>query len=74
VSVVRRLVGDDEVPNLPPRLQQRGREYPISPVRSETNAVKAAGFPLELIVKPGEHSEAHTAEDLQKCLLHIEEG
>jgi hypothetical protein len=50
-------------------------EYPLATVQSETNAVKAAGFPLELIVKPGEHFDANTDEDLRTYLLpKIEEG
>jgi predicted esterase len=48
--------------------------YPLAGVQSETNAVKAAGFPLELIVKPGTHYDAHTDEDLQDLLVpYIEE-
>lgn len=48
--------------------------YPLSGVQSETNAVKAAGFPLELKVKPGTHSDAHTDSDLQELLVpYIEE-
>jgi predicted esterase len=50
-------------------------EYPLAGVQNETNAVKAAGFPLELIVKPGGHADATTDPDLQNFLLpHIEDG
>jgi len=43
-------------------------------VQSETNAVKAAGFPLELIVKPGAHYDGNTDSDLQELLVpYIEE-
>jgi predicted esterase len=42
--------------------------YPLATVQSETNAVKAAGFPLELIVKPGSHYDGNTDKDLQELL------
>jgi hypothetical protein len=49
--------------------------YPIAGVRSETSAVQAAGFPLELIERPGEHYDAHTDSDLRTYLLpHIDDG
>jgi pimeloyl-ACP methyl ester carboxylesterase len=49
--------------------------YPIAGVRSETNAVKAAGFPLTLIERPGEHYDANTYADLRTYLLpHIDDG
>lgn len=48
--------------------------YPLAGVESEINAVKAAGFPTELIVKPGTHSDGNTDKDLQKLLVpYIEE-
>jgi hypothetical protein len=48
--------------------------YPLAGVQSETNAVKAAGFPLELIVKPGTHFDVNTDKDLQDLLIpYIEE-
>jgi predicted esterase len=48
--------------------------YPLAEVQSETNAVKAAGFPLELIVKPGTHFDGNTDKDLQNLLVpYIEE-
>jgi predicted esterase len=48
--------------------------YPLAEVQSETDAVKAAGFPLELKEKPGTHSDAHTDSDLQELLVpYIEE-
>jgi len=48
--------------------------YPLAGVQSETNAVKAAGFPLELKVKPGTHSDGNTDSDLQELLVpYIEE-
>jgi predicted esterase len=43
--------------------------YPIAEVKSEINAVKAAGFPLELIEKSGEHYDSHTESDRRKYLL-----
>jgi hypothetical protein len=49
--------------------------YKIAEVKAETDALKAAGFPLELIMKPGGHSDATTDPDLQKELLpHIDDG
>jgi hypothetical protein len=49
--------------------------YPIAGVRSETNAVKAAGFPLTLVERPGEHYDANTDPDLRAYLLpYIDAG
>jgi predicted esterase len=42
--------------------------YPIGNVRSELAAVKAAGFPVELIEKPGTHYDGNTDRDLQGLL------
>lgn len=43
--------------------------YPIATVRSETDAVKAAGFPLQRIERPGTHYDANTVKDFQTLLL-----
>jgi hypothetical protein len=49
--------------------------YPIAGVRSETTAVKAAGFPLTLIERPGGHYDANTDPDLRAYLLpYIDAG
>ncbi len=60
--------------------------YPIAGVRTETAAVKAAGFPIELIEVPGEHwndegdivaghAVPGTDADLRELLLpHIDDG
>jgi hypothetical protein len=49
--------------------------YPIEGVREEVGAVKAAGFPVELIERPGGHSDSHTDSDLRTYLLpHIDDG
>jgi hypothetical protein len=49
--------------------------YPIEGVRAEVGAVRAAGFPIELIERPGSHSDSHTDEDLLAYLLpHIDDG
>jgi predicted esterase len=49
--------------------------YPRAQVESEVNAVKAAGFPITLIVRPGEHYDAHTDPDMQEVLLpYIDNG
>jgi predicted esterase len=48
--------------------------YPIANVRSEVAEVEAAGFPIELIEKPGTHADANTDKDLQELLVpYIEE-
>ena len=55
-------------------------EYPIAGVRSETEAMKAAGFPITLIERPGSHYDADmggtgTDHDLQTLLLpHLNDG
>jgi predicted esterase len=49
--------------------------YKLGEVESEIEAVRAAGFPVELIVRPGEHADSHTDEDLLTYLLpHIDDG
>jgi predicted esterase len=49
--------------------------YPLPGVEAETNEVKAAGFPLQLIKRPGGHSDATTDPDLRELLLpHIDDG
>jgi poly(3-hydroxybutyrate) depolymerase len=53
---------------------EQDEAYPLATVQSETNAVKAAGFPLELIVKPGTHFDGNTDSDLQELLIPYIEG
>jgi predicted esterase len=49
--------------------------YPIAGVQKEVGEVKAAGFPIELIERPGTHSDSHTDSDLVEYLLpHIDGG
>jgi predicted esterase len=49
--------------------------YPIDAVRSETDAVKSAGFPLQLIERPGQHFDDNTVSDFQTLVLpHISDG
>jgi predicted esterase len=49
--------------------------YPLTGVRKEVGEVKAAGFPIELIERPGTHSDSHTDSDLIEYLLpHIDGG
>lgn len=49
--------------------------YPIGTVRSETNALKRAGWPIKRIERPGTHYDNHTDGDLQKLVLpHIDDG
>ena len=54
--------------------------YPLGGVRRETNAMKAAGFPITRIERPGHHYDNSTPtkgtdHDLQTILLpHIDEG
>jgi pimeloyl-ACP methyl ester carboxylesterase len=43
--------------------------YKISGVRHEVAEVAAAGFPIELIERPGEHYDANTDSDLREYLL-----
>lgn len=47
--------------------------YKLGEVEAEIAAVRAAGFPVEFIVRPGGHSDSHTDEDLRTYLLpHID--
>jgi predicted esterase len=54
--------------------------YPIDTVRSEAQAMAAAGFPIQLIERPGHHYDDSTADagsdhDLQVLLLpHLADG
>jgi predicted esterase len=54
--------------------------YPIATVRQETGAMAAAGFPIQLIERPGHHYDDSTADfgtdhDLQTLLLpHLDDG
>jgi hypothetical protein len=49
--------------------------YPIAGVRAETDALKAAGFPITLIERPGAHYDAGTDPDLRTLLLpHMDDG
>lgn len=49
--------------------------YKIGEVEPEVEAVRAAGFPIELIKEPGGHSDSHTDPDLITYLLpHIDDG
>jgi pimeloyl-ACP methyl ester carboxylesterase len=43
--------------------------YPIAWVRREVGEVASAGFPIELIERPGAHYDAHTDSDLREYLL-----
>ena len=43
--------------------------YPIATVRQETDAVKAAGFPLERVERPGTHYDENTDKNIQEVLL-----
>ena len=43
--------------------------YPIAGVREEVGEVEAAGFPIELIERPGTHYDSHTDGDLVEYLL-----
>ena len=48
--------------------------YRLAEVEPEIEAVRAAGFLVELIVKPGGHSDSHTDPDLINLLLpHIDD-
>lgn len=59
---------------------RRDEVYPIDGVRAETDAMKAAGFPIERIERPGTHYDdstdtTGTDHDLQTLLLpHIDDG
>jgi dienelactone hydrolase len=49
--------------------------YKLGEVEPEIAAVRAAGFQVEFIVRPGGHSDSHTDEDLINLLLpHIDDG
>jgi predicted esterase len=49
--------------------------YELDEVEPEIAAVRAAGFPVEFIVRPGGHSDSHTNPDLLTYLLpHIDDG
>lgn len=49
--------------------------YPIAGVRREVGEVAAAGFPIELVERPGAHYDESTDSDLRAILLpHIDEG
>jgi len=43
--------------------------YPLAGVQKEVGEVQAAGFPIELIQRPGTHSDANTDSDLVTYLL-----
>ncbi len=48
--------------------------YRLAEVEPEIEAVRAAGFPVEFIVKPGGHSDSHTDPDLISLLLpHLDD-
>ncbi len=49
--------------------------YKLAEVEPEIAAARAAGFPIELIVRPGQHYDSHTNSDLLTYLLpHIDDG
>lgn len=49
--------------------------YPIAKVRSEVHTVSRAGFPIELIERPGSHWDANTDPEILTYLLpHIDDG
>ncbi|HEX4610815.1 MAG TPA: FG-GAP-like repeat-containing protein, partial [Urbifossiella sp.] len=49
--------------------------YPLATVQSETDAVKNAGFPLQLLTAPGHHFDNNTVSDYQTLVLpHISDG
>jgi hypothetical protein len=49
--------------------------YELDQVEPEIAAVRAAGFQVEFIVRPGGHSDSHTNPDLLTYLLpHIDDG
>jgi predicted esterase len=50
------------------------KTYELDEVEPEIAAVRAAGFPVEFIVRPGGHSDTHTNADLLAYLLpHIDD-
>jgi predicted esterase len=48
--------------------------YPFAGVQKEIGEVAAAGFPVELIQRPGAHSDANTDSDLVEYLLPYMDG
>jgi predicted esterase len=49
--------------------------YKLAEVEPEIAAVRAAGFPVDFIVRPGGHSDSHTDPDKLTYLLpHIDDG
>jgi hypothetical protein len=51
------------------------KTYELGEVEPEIAAVRAAGLPVEFIVRPGGHSDSHTNPDLLTYLLpHIDDG
>ena len=49
--------------------------YPLAGVQQEVSEVAAAGFPIEMIERPGAHYDANTDSDLREYLLpHIDDG
>jgi hypothetical protein len=49
--------------------------YGLAGVQREVSEVAAAGFPIELIERPGTHYDANTDSDLRELLLpHIDDG
>jgi hypothetical protein len=49
--------------------------YGLAEVEEEVAAVKAAGFPITLVKRPGRHYDSHTDSDLRTYLLpHIDDG
>jgi hypothetical protein len=49
--------------------------YRLGEVEPEIAAVRTAGFPVEFLVRPGQHYDSHTDEDIRTYLLpHIDDG
>jgi enterochelin esterase-like enzyme len=49
--------------------------YDLNQTKSEVKAVENAGFPITLVVRPGEHYDANTDRDMQEVLLpYIDKG
>lgn len=48
--------------------------YPLATVQKEIAEVKAAGFPVDLIERPGTHYDSHTDSDLIDYLLPYMDG
>jgi predicted esterase len=54
---------------------EQDKTYELAEVQQEVATVRAAGFPIELIERPGGHSDSHTDPDLLTYLLpHIDDG